>query len=148
MSFRVHTLPRFATGRAPLSIPDSSVFTDGATQIAIPRATLREAGLPDLPGARFDVLIGEGADEGFVAIRKGTSYRAYKVGTSETPTSVCIRTSGIGKARFLSKAVRSVTFEDGMLVLRAPDGFPFSAPLADTVAPSRQAVSNGQALAA
>lgn len=146
MSFRVHAPLRFTSGRGPLSIPTMSVFKDGSTQIALPRATLRDAGLPDLPGARFDVLIGEGTDEGFIAIRKGTNYKAHKVGNSETPTSVCIRTVGVGKARFPAKPVRSVTAENGMLVLQAPDGFPLLAPFADSVSP--RAHTNGQALAA
>lgn len=147
MTFRVHTPKKGGFGRAPLTLPTMSVFKDGSTQLAIPRAVLRDAGLPDLPGTRFDVLLGEGEDAGYIAVTKGTTYRAYKVGNGENPTAVCIRTKGIGKARFSAKPVRLATAENGMLVMRAPDGFPFAAPSFDAAAQNHPR-TNGQALAA
>lgn len=147
MTFRVHLPQRAANGRAPLTTPTMSVFTDRSTQIAIPRQVLRDAGLPDFPGARFDLLIGEGADEGCVAIRKGTTHKSVKVGNGDNLTSIRLRVSGIGKARFSAKAVRSVLAENGLLMMRAPDGFPFKETVAtETIVTPR--VTNGQALAA
>lgn len=150
MTFRVHAPARFATGRSPLTTPTMSVFTDKSTQIAIPRAILRDAGLPDIPGTRFDVLIGEGADEGFVAVRKGATYKASRVGAGDNPTSVCIRVAGLGKARFAAKPVQSVFAEGGLLILRAPDGFPFTAPFAadNAFGEPLRVQTNGQAFAA
>lgn len=149
MTFRVHQPQRQANGRAPLTVPTMSVFGDRSTQIAIPRATLRDAGLPDFPGARFDILIGEGADEGFIAVRKGTTYKAMKVGNGDSPTSICLRVSGVGKSRFAAKPVRSVEADSGLLIVRAPDGFPFKDAFGSTeTIVATRAHTNGQALAA
>lgn len=148
MTFRVHLPQRAANGRAPLTTPTMSVFTDRSTQIAIPRQVLRDAGLPDFPGARFDLLIGEGADEGCVAIRKGTTYKSVKVGNGDNPTSICLRVSGLGRSRFAAEPVQSVMADNGILMMRAPDGFPFKDAFATETIVTPRANTNGQALAA
>jgi hypothetical protein len=151
MSFRKHQPPRggFGTGRETLSIPTVAVFRGGKqTQLSIPRAMLREAGLPDFPGARFDLFVGEGEDAGRIAIVKGTSLKAGKVGNGDTPTSVCIRTSSIGKAMFSARPVIGVTADGGELVLTLPADFPWTAPETTAQNHPRAARTNGQALAA
>lgn len=146
MAFRKHTPAGIGRGREPLTTPTVSVFKTGQTSFNIPRSILRDAGLPDFPGARFDVLVGEGEDAGRIAIQKGAAVKAGKVGNSDTPTSITIRVSQLGKSPLPAEVVAGVAAADGSLVLTLPASFPWTAPA--TASAPALASTNGQALAA
>jgi hypothetical protein len=129
MAFRA--LPSRNSGgrRPPLSTPVIAIYKN-QTQVSLPRALLREAGLSDLPGAKVDVLIGEGSDAGHIAIIEGPRFTLAKVGSAAVPhTLVCRFALGAGKYKS-----RPVAFEVGrkQLILTLPADFPLRSDAAST----------------
>jgi hypothetical protein len=111
------------------------------TSISIPRAVYREAGLPDYPGATFDILIGEGADRGSVALIAGSRFRAQKVGSSDTPHRMTVGSALLSGASMKSTAVR---YEAGrkQLIVHMPAGFVWRDTTSDeTARPARELVA-------
>lgn len=122
-------------GPAPSNIPTIAIFDDYQTKMSVPRGLLREAGLPDIPGAKFDVLVGTGPDAGTIALIAGSSSTGTKLGTSANPTRLAIRISNLHQKgrRFKSQPM---TFEIGrrQIIFALPFDFP-QAPVVEAEKP-------------
>lgn len=92
------------------------------TTISIPRALYREAGLPDFPGATFDIMVGSGPDRGSVAVIAGPRFKARKVGGGPDCHRLILATSLLSGAARSSTAVE---FEVGrkQIIVHFPADF-------------------------
>lgn len=126
MAFKALPEGRRGLGKSPTNTLMVGSFKNTGntfhTSFSIPRALLREAGLPDYPGAKFDILIGEGADRGSVAIIAGPRFSATKVGTG-----VNINRVAVGSSLLSGAVMKSTPAEyevgDKQLIIHMPPGF-------------------------
>lgn len=147
MAFNHLPTPKRGGGRTPRTDATVAVYPQGngfTTNFYIPRHLLRAAGLPDLPGASLDILIGSGDDAGVVALTKGKRAKLVRVGAQQNPPALVIRTSVLGKARYTASACGAVA-GNGTLYLTIPAGFPWTAPVGSTdgLTAARRRFANG-----
>lgn len=140
MAFQPLPVSTNARGKAPSSIPSIAIHHAHQASISIPRTLLREAGMSDLPGAKFDVLIGTGSDEGTIAVIQGSRVAAGAVGNPKNPNRLMLRVSGLAqKDKKLSST--PLTFEVGrrQIIFTLPASFPVSAEAATAAAAAEPA---------
>ena len=114
--------------RAPLTVPTLAVRKNNQSSLCIPRALLRDAGLPDIPGARFDVLVGEGSDAGSIAIIAGSRYAGISTSGTATPTTLQISFSGLVPPNTGKVSATKCRYEAGrkQLIVHVPPGYPLA----------------------
>lgn len=125
MAFKALPKPSRHFGRTGSNDITVGVFKpNNNTVFSLPRAVLREAGLSDIPGSTFDLLVGEGDDAGTIAIIAGPRFRAVKVGSGDAPVRVTIGTTMLAASPISSCACK---YEIGrkQIIVTLPAGFTF-----------------------
>jgi hypothetical protein len=148
MAFRQLTSSSFR-GRINASEPTVAVYVKNGqpqTTVLVPREMLRQAGLSDLPGSQIDILVGEGADAGCIAIIEGPRY-TLRGNNPNNPKSLVTRSGLLGKAEFKSRAVKAQVGRK-QIVLTLPADFPWTAPVVANGHAPRAIDTSEQAVAA
>lgn len=149
MAFQALPETMWSRGKEPTNIPSIAIHYATQASVSIPRTLLREAGLPDIPGAKFDVLVGSGSDAGSIAIIAGSRFTASAQGPSSKPNRLIVRFAGLHQ-RGVRYSATKVAFEVGrkQLILGVPTDFPVAPPPAPepaSIAGSRQTMKLGAA---
>lgn len=89
------------------------------TLIAIPRELMRHCEMSDLPGDKFDIMVGTGPDAGIIAIVPGTTYTAGRQGRN----MIAIRTTRLSETVRSSERCEYLA-DRKRLLIHLPAGFP------------------------